>query len=78
MLSHKVRKSFDSDVKSTPYESLRCYVTIRKNELFQVQLKVQPSKCSQISLKLIASCPTMFNLPENQFSSRLKVSKKSY
>ena len=29
-------------------------------------------------MKLIVSCSTMFNLPKNQFSSRLNINKQSY
>ena len=46
--------------------------------LSQVQLKISPSKCTQISMKLIASYSTMFTLAKNQFSGRLNIYKQSY
>ena len=49
-----------------------------KVKLYQVQLKIYHSKCFQISLKMIASCSMMFNLPNNQFLARLNISKKYF
>ena len=58
-----------------PYDVIRHFI---KMNLSQVQLKISPSKYSQISIKLIASCSTMFTLPKNQFSGRLNIYKQSY
>ena len=47
-----------------PYGVLRHFVKVN---LYQVQLKVYHSKCSQISLEMFASCSIMFNLTNDLF-----------